>query len=401
MLRYFLLHWVLLIVLTPLQAAFDKDEPVETRPFQLSIFPFIGTEGVHTQNYIYNFSLNIFAGVTGGADGLELGGFANINRYSMKGFQGAGFANVVDGEADGFQAAGFANVVNNDAKVFQGAGFANIVNGDLRGFQGSGFANVVSGNARAFQVSGFANLANRLEGVQVAGFANVADRAEGIQAAGFVNVADRIEGIQAAGFVNVADRIEGVQAAGLVNVAKQVKGLQLGFINVADSIDGLPLGFLSIVRDGYRKVEFSGGDAMNLNLGFKIGVRRFYNFLTLGTQFIGNKSVFSYGYGIGSEFFLTDNRYLNVEIHSHQLIEDNWWNYERVNMLNQLRVSYATDMNERWQFFAGPVINFQVRRQNDEGNRGSNIAPYYILEFSGRNTVTRVWTGINAGFRFW
>ncbi len=77
------------------------------------------------------------------------------------------------------------------------------------------------------------------------------------------------------------------------------------------------------MRGGYRKVEFSPGDAMNLNLGFKIGVRRFYNFLTFGTQFIGDKSVYLYGYGIGSEFYLPDNRYLNVEIHSHQLTEDN------------------------------------------------------------------------------
>ncbi len=71
---------------------------------------------------------------------------------------------------------------------------------------------------------------------------------------------------------------------------------------MADSIDGLPIGFLSIVRDGYRKVEFSGVDAMNLNLGFKIGVRRFYNFLTFGAQFIGDKSVFHMDTGLVLSF---------------------------------------------------------------------------------------------------
>ncbi len=161
------------------------------------------------------------------------------------------------------------------------------------------------------------------------------------------------------------------------------------------------MGLLSIVRDGYRKAELWGGDAMNLGIGFKTGVRRYYNFLTVGTQFSGSNTVISYGYGIGSEFNLPDDRYLNVELLSHHLMEDKWWRYERINILNQLRVTYAFDLDERWQFFAGPVLNVQVLRKGSEENNGSRIAPYHILEFGSRHADTWVWAGINAGFRFW
>lgn len=393
----------------------QTDEPEETRSFQLSIFPAVGTEGQFSHKYIYNFSVNVFAGITGGVDGIELGGFGNINRYSMKGFQAAGFGNVVNGNvnglqaagfinivnggAEGLQGAGFINIVNSNSKVLQGAGFANIVNGELRGIQGAGFLNVASGNARAIQAAGFGNVCGGLvEGIQGAGFFNVADRVEGLQGAGFVNVVGDINGMQGAGFINVAGRVEGLQLAGFINVAGKVDGVQLGFINVADSIDGIPVGFLSIVKDGYRKIEFTGGDAMNASIGFKIGVRRFYNIFAIGAQFVDIDPVFTYGYGIGSEFNLTDYRYLNVEIVSHQFMEGSWWMYDRYNMLNQLKVIYASDISDRWQVFAGPVFNFQVRNINSEDIA---VSPYQLVRYSGKNTVTDMWIGINAGFRFW
>lgn len=381
-----------------------SDPPVETRPFQLSLVPMIGTEGRYTQDYIYNFSLNIFGGLTGGVDGLELGGFLNMNRYSMTGIQGSGFGNVVNGNTRGVQMAGFFNVNNSFSEGLQAAGFVNVVNGGARLMQASGFVNVINGNSRLLQGAGFGNIVNgNMDGIQAAGFANInSGNTSGIQVAGFGNVAGgKVAGIQAAGFGNIAPEVEGIQMAGFLNVAGTVKGIQLGFINVADSIDGIPVGFLSIVRDGYRKLEISAGDAMNLNFGFKIGVRRFYNIFSIGTQFTGPESTFAYGYGIGSEFYRPDNRYLNIEILSHRFAEERWWSHDRVNMLNQLRVSFSRDMNERWQIFGGPVLNFHVSwdRENDRG--ALDIAPYDLFSFSGQHTDTKVWFGINAGFRFW
>jgi hypothetical protein len=411
----------LLLVLFPLLTmpikAGNPADTIETRPFQLSIFPFIGTEGVYSQNNVYRFSINLFAGTTGGVDGFEVGGFVNMNRYTMKGFQAAGFGNLVSGAvegfqgagffnvnnstAKGFQTAGFVNIVNNDAKLFQGAGFTNIVNGNFKGVQATGFANVTSGNSEGLQLSGFANVAGgTLKGIQASGFANVAGGLEGIQLAGFANVAGgRFRGIQAGGFASIANSLEGIQLAGFVNVARRISGMQIGFINVSDTIDGLPVGFISIVRDGYRKLEFSGSDAMNLNLAFKIGVRRFYNLFTAGSQVFTGNTIFSFGYGIGTEFYLQPERYLNVEIVSHQLMHDRWWRFDRTDLLNQLRVSYALDLNERWQFFAGPAINVNVTSK--EADDSPSIAPYQLLKFDTRDNDITVWAGVNAGFRFW
>lgn len=366
----------------------NTDTHPEIRPFQLSLVPFVGTEGTYAAENIYKVSLNIFGGFTGGVDGVELGGFLNINQFSMTGLQLSGFGNVVNGPVRGLQAAGFINVNNGLTQGLQGAGFGNVVNGNARSLQGSGFGNVITGNMKGIQVAGFGNVtAGRMEGIQAAGFGNV--------------TGGMIAGIQVAGFGNIANEIEGIQMAGFLNVAKKVTGLQLGFINVADTVDGLPIGFLSIVRHGYRKLELTAGDAMNLSIGFKIGVRRFYNIFSLGTQFTGVDHVYAWGYGIGSEFNMPDNRFLNAEILSHRFMEEGWWDHQPMNMLHQARVTYARPLNERWQIFAGPSLNFHMVRNTENGNFIDGLAPYELFSFRVRDTNTRVWLGINAGIRFW
>jgi hypothetical protein len=367
----------------------NPDETPATKPFQLSFVPYVGTEGAYSHDYIYTFSVNILAGITGGVDGIELGGLVNMNRYTMTGLQGSGFGNIVNGNVEGIQIAGFFNVNNSYTNGLQGAGFINVVNNNANIIQASGFSNVINGNINGAQVAGFANV--------------VSGDAEAIQAAGFVNVAGgKMNGLQAAGFANIASEAEGLQLAGFLNVAERIKGMQLGFINVADTIDGIPIGFISFVnRGGYKKFELSGGDVMNLNIGFKLGVRRFYNFLTMGAQFIGDNSVYSYGYGIGSEFYLPESRYLNIEIGSQNLVKEKLWRSERITLLNQLKVSYATDIDERWQFFAGPVLNVLVAGKNNENSGLIDLAPYHIYEFDGSRTNTKIWIGLNAGLRFW
>jgi hypothetical protein len=401
-------------------AAGQTDSEPEIRSFQLSLVPFIGTEGTYAADNIYKVSLNILGGFTGGVDGVEFGGFLNVNRFSMTGLQGSGFANVVNGPVRGLQAAGFINANNGFTEGLQGAGFGNVINGNARALQGAGFGNIITGNMAGIQAAGFGNVtAGRTEGIQVAGFGNVtAGGIEGIQLAGFGNISGensaaiqaagfgnvtgaRIAGIQLAGFGNIASEVEGIQMAGFLNVARRVAGLQVGFINIADSIDGLPIGFLSIVRRGYRKLELTGGDAMNLGIGFKIGVRRFYNIFSVGAQFTAGEPLYAWGYGIGSEFHMPDNRYLNAEILTHRFMEERWWDHLRMNMLHQVRVSYARPLNERWQLFAGPVLNFHMVWDTDNGNGTAGIAPYEMFSFRVRDSYTRVWMGINAGLRFW
>ena len=376
-----------ILFLVPLNAQ-DESEEKTIRPFQLSLIPGIGTEGIYSTDNIYNLSFNIFAGLTGGVDGLEIGGFMNINRFSMNGFQASGFGNIVNGTADGLQAAGFFNLNNLYTNGLQVAGFANVVNYDANVLQVSGFANVIDGHNAGIQASGFFNF--------------TAFDGDMVQAAGFMNYTGGVlKGVQAAGFANIAREVDGMQAAGFLNIARKVNGLQVGMVNIADSLDGLPLGLLSIVRGGYRKAEFSVGDALNLHMGFKIGVKRFYNIFSMGTQFTGERSAFLLGYGIGSEFNHMNDQYINIEMHSNQVVKKGWLKSDGSNMLHQLKVSYAKDLDPRWQFFIGPVLNIQTVRADPETGEWINFSPYSILDFSSDRRETRLWLGVNLGVRFW
>ena len=108
----------------------------KTSPFQMTIFtPPFSTNGMDNANYVNQFSLNLFVGLSGGVDGMELGGFINVDRYFMHGFQGAGFGNTVGGNVDGFQVAGFYNAVGGDVRYVQGAGFINATGGNQTGLQ--------------------------------------------------------------------------------------------------------------------------------------------------------------------------------------------------------------------------------------------------------------------------
>jgi hypothetical protein len=96
------------------------------------------------------------------------------------------------------------------------------------------------------------------------------------------------------------------------------------------------------------------------------------------------------------------SRYLNIEIGSQNLVKEKY--HGGVNAspcLNQLKVTYARDIDDRWQFFAGPVLNVLVAGKNNENSGLIDLAPYHIYEFDGSRTNTKIWIGLNAGLRFW
>jgi hypothetical protein len=99
--------------------------------------------------------VNIIAGITGGVDGIELGGLVNMNRYTMTGLQGSGFGNIVNGNARRdttcrifsmlithiqmvSRELAFINVVNNNANIIQASGFSNVINGNYKWSTGCG-----------------------------------------------------------------------------------------------------------------------------------------------------------------------------------------------------------------------------------------------------------------------
>ena len=399
-----------------------QEKPI--KDFQLSILPMLGTDGTDVINYRYKASINLFAGINGGLQGFELGGFLNINNGFVEGLQLAGFGNVVNGNFHGFQGAGFMNIVNGESKGFQGAGFINVIRSGNQGILGSGFMNVVNGDSQSVSGAGFMNVVHgNHQGLSGAGFMNVTSgNFNGLQGAGFMNVtrgysmglsgagfanisAGNYMGIQGAGFMNVAANMDGIQAAGFLNVAREVNGLQLGFINVADTVSGIPIGFLSIVKRGaLRELEISANDVLLMNASFRIGVPVFYNIFSVGYRPVQNTTFYAIGYGIGSRLELAERTNLDIELHSSRLYDEwgwNWWDDDHLSRLNELRTMFVWEVSPVVKFFAGPVLYNHYFRVSDEyGREDLEIAPYNIHEYTSGNRVRQWWVGARAGLRF-
>jgi hypothetical protein len=406
----------------------------KTSPFQMTfMFPPFSTNGWDNVNYVNNLSLNMFAGLSGGVDGIELGGFINVDRYFMKGFQGAGFGNAVGRDVEGVQLAGFFNVAGGDVRYVQGAGFVNATGGNQFGLQGAGFGNVVGGDLVGFEGAGFCNVVGgKMIGVQGAGFMNASgDTTTGIQGAGFINLAAKfnrgVQGagfgniagpgkvnVQGAGFFNIADEIDGVQAAGFFNIAGYVKGLQAaGFINICDSIDGIPIAFISIVKhNGYRKLELSSSETQYVRMAYKMGVKKFYTIYSFGKP-VGPTSRFMYGAGIGSLIPLSEKSFLNLELTANQEIwigdeRSPWFVYQnRLNMQNELFAAFGMNLGNRLEFFVGPTLNISVAHSHladDVHIPWEPLAPKWAslnrTYNSYHQTNVAMWVGLKGGVRF-
>lgn len=406
-----------------------------TSPFQITFLtPPFSSNGLDNANYVNDVSLNLFVGVSGGVDGVELGGFINVDRFFVRGLQAAGFGNSVFGSLDGLQGAGFFNVVGGDARYLQGAGFinvtggnqfglqgagfANVVGNDLTGLQGSGFANVVGGTMYGVQGAGFINLSgNTTSGLQASGFINVAaDFDRGVQASGFGNIAGAGEvNLQASGFFNVADEVKGAQVAGFLNRAGYVKGLQAaGFINVVDSIDGIPVAPFSIVRyNGYHKFEISTSETQYVRTAFRLGVEKFYTIYSLGKAY-GPASRYMYGAGAGTQWSLGERSFVNLEVMTEQEFwmgderSPRFWHHSRLNLANQLGLTYGMSLGGNVEWFIGPTINLSIARieaVEDSYIPWEPLAPSWnfsdvTYDNGGKETNYATWLGFRGGLRF-
>ena len=424
------------------------------RDFQLSILPFIGTEGREVVQHRYRFSINLLAGTTGGIQGVEAGGILNLNRTDVTGIQLAGFGNLAGGSIQGLQAAGFANVSGGHRQGFAWAGFANVSGGHRQGFAWAGFANVSGGSHQGFTWAGFANInggghqgfawagfanvsggnnegailagfANAIgghhRGLALAGFANKTgngsrgflgagfgniSRGEilGVQLGGFGNVSKGdTQGAQLAGFLNISRNIRGIQVSGFINVANTVEGLQLGFINVADTISrGVPIGFLNLIgRGGIRQFELSASDVVHLSAAFRTGAHGFYNIFSYGTRPFTGVQFSGLGYGVGTGVNVREHMGLQLELHSTPLHHQwRWWG-ENPDILNEIRLHVGFRSDTSLELFAGPVVYNQVSREDpDTGTAGKNIAHGWIFhEDQWGDYAVRWWMGARGGLR--
>ena len=304
-----------------------------TRPFQVSFTPGLGTHGKLSAQVVNNVSLNILGGYNGGVNGVEVGGLFNIDKKAVRYVQVAGLFNIDGGPVQGVQVGGINNTVLNAVEGIQVAGVNNIVAGKFSGIQVGGVYNHVTDSVRGFQIAGVGNFARRaVNGTQVAGVANISNHA-----------------------------INGVQIAGVLNYAKVLKGVQVGLINIADTSEGLSIGLINIVLKGYHKLSFSSDEIVRANVAFKTGSRKLYSILQAGFNFNDSAEVFTFGYGLGSEFRLGKNFSINPELTAQQLYLGSW---DHANILSRARLNLTVHLGKYLSFFAGPVYNVYYSSQD-------------------------------------
>jgi len=399
-----LLFFAALIFLAPSIYA-DSGDSTRVAPFHLSFITPMGTNGLQSWNTTNNVSFNIVAGFSGGLQGIEFAGFANVLKGDMKGIQVAGFCNNTLGNADGAEIAGFWNYNHKYVKGFQASGFANFALGYVDGFQASGFANYAKG-ASFGQYTGFANLSTGdVSGVQASGFANLTvGNMKGLQGTGFANltVGDQY-GVQASGFTNiVTGRTKGVQASGFFNYTKKLSGVQLGVFNYADSVEnGIPIGVFSYVKNGYLALEIGANESLLGAISIKTGVKRFYNIISIGGTIRKDRLMWGWGYGIGTQMPIAKKMDLSIEAISYHLNEDSWYS-NHINLLNRANLTVSYNITSSFSVYAGPALNVwvtDVDRHGDPYNEAP-VKDWSVYKRTWQRTEVNIYPGLSAGVRF-
>ena len=411
-----LLFLSLFIVLTSNQLSAQSFGTLKKVPFSIGVFPPVSTNGTNAGNCVNRCSIGLISDYTGALAGVEISGFSNTVRDFAYGSQFAGFLNFVGGEFIGFQFSGFGNFNRGKSTGFQFAGFANFNYAEANGVLAAGFANFTNGKSLAIQMAGFANFCEDVQGTQLAGLTNVVKgngkatqisgfsnvmlgQVNGVQLAGFGNFAKiNAKGAQIAGFTNISTgNLQGAQIAGFLNIAKKVNGLQLGVINIADSIEsGIPIGFLSIVKDGFREFEIAFGESLNAQATVKIGIDKFYNIFSVGTQFISNELSWGFGYGLGTHLTKNENFKTQLELMSYHINEGEAWT-NNYNDLQQLKLIVSKKLSDEVSVFVGPTANLMITNNKENPNFVSEFAPYSFYSHQSKNATLKGWFGLTAG----
>lgn len=365
-------------------------EGTPEKVFQLSFIYPLGTSGTASASEVYNTSIGCLGNVTGGINGVEIGGIYNINRYMMKGVQMGGIFNTTNGNVIGLQMAGIANIVNGDVLGSQFSGIVNVANGTVQGIQAAGIGNIATQMESGVQTAGIINIGSGKTNIQAAGITNIGNNAN-VQLSGITNRGKNVN-VQLSGIFNLSKE-SNVQISGIFNTTGK-GGFQLGLINVRDTADGLSIGMLNFIKKGgLFEVEVAGSELIHTTLSLRTGTNRFYSIISLGLNY--SDTAFGLGFGFGTNLMFTDKFGLNLELIQYQLLNDKigWSPY---NGLIQFRPLLNYTIAKHFKIFAGPTLNLSII--NTEGL--INI-PYSIFS-SGDFSSTRIdsWVGFSAGIRF-
>ncbi len=362
------------------------------RDIQISLLPFVGSNGKMSGNIINDYSINMFGGYSMGTRQIELGFFFNIDRADVSFMQIAGFGNIVGGDVTGVQASGFFNLNGGETVAAQATGFTNVNFEDFTGVQVAGLANINLASADGVKAAGLMNVSNgNSSGVSVAGFANFhRGNFKGPQIAGFANFSGR-------------GKLYGTQTSAFFNYGRKVYGSQIGFLNYADSLTGVPIGFLSIVKHGYHKIEVSADEVFYTNLAFRSGVRQFYNIIFAGYNpktDLGSNAMWTFGYGLGTARRLFDWWHLNLDLTSQHVNKGGFTT--DLSSLNKLNVGFDFRLAKGLSIYTGGTLNayFTKTTYTDYPPLFSDFQPKLFYTDTFRTTNVVMWFGGKVALRF-
>jgi hypothetical protein len=311
----------------------------------------------------------VLGGYTGGVNGLELAGLFNINKRNVQYLQAAGIFNITGGYMRGVQLAGVNNTVLDPAKGLQAAGVNNMVIGSFTGAQLGGVYNHVSDSVKGMQAAGVANFARR-----------------------------KMAGVQVAGVINFANQdMAGVQVGGVINYAKRMRGVQIGLINIADSSSGYSIGLINIVLKGYHKLSLSTDEWVDVNAAFKTGNSKLYSILKAGINLDTASKVYTFGYGIGSEWRLSNTFSINPEVTGQYMYLGSW---DYANLLGKGHLNLNIHLGKWVSLFGGPVFNAYYTKQDLRFAGFKSSAPPSGHRLYDLGTNIKGWLGWNAGINF-
>ncbi len=392
-----------------------------TRNFQVSLIPFVGTNGLMSGNVYNKYSINVFGGYSRGTRALELGGFFNIDREKVTGAQLAGFFNIVGDTMKGAQMAGFFNITGRHVSGLQLAGFLNMNIGSVKGFQGAGLLNINAKSVKGVSAAGMLNL-NRfsVKGVQVAGMMNITgDTLDGVSIAGYMNLSWHSKNsLEIAGLMNSArygdqnkqiaalvnNTAKGntrLQISSLMNRAHNVTGMQIGLFNYADSASGLPLGVLSFVKNGVHQFEFSSDEVFLANAGLRTGVRSFYNVLSAGFRPGSGDLLWNFGYGAGTQFKIKNKLNADFTATMHHVSSGKF--YFATSELYKFYFGLEYKLGKKICLSGGPTFNLYWSDKLLPAYKTTyyHIAPYYTFNKELRNDFNlKGWYGLRLCLRF-
>jgi hypothetical protein len=258
------------------------------------------------------------------------------------------------------------------------------LNGGVNGAEIGSIFNFNKGIVRGFQLSGISNICLKsTNGLVISGVLNYSKQnSKGFQLS-TVNVCD--------------NEFRGLQL-GVVNYSKKLKGIQVGLFNLIDSGDkSLPIGLFSIVKNGYYELELTGGDAINYNLNFKMGVEKFYTIFKTGYSLFKNNSIYSVGLGFGSNVPISEKQKISIDLSYNQIVYNNYWDNGKINILNKADFNYKYSFSNKFSVLIGPSFNIYITEEKVEGKYGTLNIPNTIYSNERMNSKLFMWFGINAG----